>query len=235
MAKKNVKRFDVEDDFTPDELELEGEYEETFDENEDDFDIDVDVNFDDEDEDSADFDEDDEDEDSADFDEDDEDEDSADFDEDDGDDSFHSGIDEEEAASFFDEVDEDVDDLLFIKRTNRKPKLAEGIFSGTIGKPKGERVFPEKFGEKPWTKVTIPFICKNPKSGEAVTVNFFASKSIGENSRLYPILKGIIGSVPDDGFSLKELEGKKVYVKIEHWVSGNGDIWENVVSAKPRR
>ncbi|SMB82674.1 hypothetical protein SAMN00017405_0953 [Desulfonispora thiosulfatigenes DSM 11270] len=142
-------------------------------------------------------------------------------DEDDDDDDFE-----------VDESDEDDDDLFTLKESLRQPKLDETDYLGTVGKPKAEKE-EGKYG--PWVKITLPFIIKNPETGEKVTVPFVANRSMDPRSRLYSILKGILGAAPTSGFNLKGVEGKKVRVSIEHRTDEKGNVWENVIVVRPFR
>lgn len=126
-------------------------------------------------------------------------------------------------------VDDD-EDLFRVNLPKRKAKLEEDDYDATIGQIKAERVKNGKYG--PWTKVIIPFEIKSPVTAEVVSVPFVANKSMSENSRLLPIIKGAWGRVPDEGFSLKQLEGKKVRVSIEYRVDDKGNVWENVASVR---
>lgn len=131
-----------------------------------------------------------------------------------------------------DNIDDDDEDLFAMVKPKRKAKLPENVYSAQVGDVNAEKMDRGKFG-KPWIRVTIPFNIKHPKTGEIVTVPFFANKSTGKNSRLYPIIKGILGRVPDEEYSLKHLIGKKVQVVIEHNEDDDGNIWENIVLVRP--
>lgn len=144
------------------------------------------------------------------------------------------GVDENEEDDDFlelEESDEDDDDLFMLKESLRQPKLDEDDYLGTIGKVEAERVESGKYG--PWVKITLPFIVKNPTTGEKVTVQFVANRSMDPKSRLYPILKGILGIAPSSGFNLKSVEGKKVKVSIEHRTDEKGNVWENIMAVRP--
>lgn len=137
---------------------------------------------------------------------------------------------EEEEELFEEEQDEDDEDLFRVNMPKRKAKLDEDDYESIIGKIKVEKVKDGKYG--PWVRVTIPFKINNPETGEIITVHFVANKSMGEKSRLLPVIKGALGRVPDEGFSLKQLEGKKVRASIEHSIDDKGNVWENVVSVR---
>lgn len=158
------------------------------------------------------------------------------FDDDSDDDEDVNHADEEEEDDLFSDEDDDEDDedLFMMKSPKRKAKLPEGEHLAKVGDIKVEKMPKGRF-DKPWTRVTIPFEIKHPKTGETITVPFFANKSTGKNSRLYPIIKGIFGHVPEDNYSLKDLIGKKVRVEIEHNQDDEKNVWENVVLVRPYR
>lgn len=157
--------------------------------------------------------------------------DDVDFEDDDID--LDEGTDEKEEDEFLDlEESDDDDDLFTLKESLRQPKLDEDDYLGTVGKPKAKKE-EGKYG--PWVKITLPFIIKHPETGEKITVPFIANRSMDPRSRLYPILKGILGVAPTSGFNLKSVEGKKVKVSIEHRPDEKGNVWENVIAVRPLR
>jgi hypothetical protein len=129
------------------------------------------------------------------------------------------------------EEDDNEEDLFKMVKPKRKAKLPEADYPAVVGEVKVEKKTTGDYG--PWVKTEIPFKIKHPKTGETITVPFFASKSTNKKSRLYPIIKGILGNVPDDEYSLKDLEGKKVCVTIEHREDGEGSVWDNVILVRP--
>jgi hypothetical protein len=94
-----------------------------------------------------------------------------------------------------------------------------------------ERKLAGKYG-KPWVNIGLKFKIKNPDTGEYVEVTFNANKSLDPKSRLYPIVKGILGAEPGDNFNLKELEGKKAKISIEHRTDSEGNVWDNIVAVR---
>lgn len=158
-----------------------------------------------------------------------------DHDHDDGDFDDGSELDEDELDfddDIFEEAEEDDDDLLTLKESLREAKLDEDDYLATVGMPTAEKE-EGKFG--PWVKITLPFIIKSPETGEMVTVPFVANRSMDPKSRLYPILKGILGAAPSSGINLKSVEGKRVKVSIEHRTDEKGNVWENVIAARQIR
>lgn len=123
------------------------------------------------------------------------------------------------------------EDMFIVTETLRKPKLAEGNYPALIGKLQAKKMSGDSGN---WIAITLPFNIRHPKTGETVTVNFISSKSLKPKSRLYPIVRGILGAEPGEQFDLRCLQGKKVFVQIEHRTVDSGDIWENVTSVKPR-
>jgi len=120
--------------------------------------------------------------------------------------------------------------LLVLEDSKRIPKLEEDEYTARIGLVTAEQVTVGQFG--PWVKVTIPFKINIPDSLESLTVNFVANKSIAPSSRMYPIIKGILGKSPENGFTLSEINGKKVKVMIEHRTDADGNVWENIASVR---
>ncbi|GEM_PF-6382094 len=127
------------------------------------------------------------------------------------------------------EIKEEDNDLLILNSNQHEPVLNEGEYEAIVGRISAEEADGE-FG--PYVKVTIPFNIVNPVDGEAVTIRFMANRSMSRKGKLYPIVKGILGSIPPVAFNLRELEGKEVYVTIKHKSDNRGGIWENVVAAR---
>lgn len=111
----------------------------------------------------------------------------------------------------------------------RGPRLPEGEYQAKVGRISAERM-QGAYGE--WIKITIPFIIFSEEILDNIAVCFRASKSLRPDGRMYPIVKGILGTEPESGFDFKRLEGKVVKVVLEHQADKYGDIWENVVSVK---
>ncbi len=146
----------------------------------------------------------------------------------DDEDSFEGSEDDEEIE---DEETDDGDDLFTVKKGKRKSKLEERDYIALLTKVLAERKLAGKYG-KPWVNIGLRFKIKNPDTGEYVEVTFNANKSIDPKSRLYPIVKGILGAEPGDNFNLKELEGKKAKVSIEHSTDSEGNVWDNIVAVR---
>lgn len=127
-------------------------------------------------------------------------------------------------------VDDDEEDLLTLEAPpKREAQLPKGDYIAQVGKVTAER----KIGEtgKSWIKATIPFNIKK-SGGGTITIPFIASKNILPTGRLYPILEGILGEPPEPGFNLRQIEGKRVKVKIGHNEDSNGNVWEEILAVK---
>lgn len=125
------------------------------------------------------------------------------------------------------------ENLYVLDEPTRKPKLPEGNYPGTVGRVKAEKMASGKYG--PWIQITLPFHIKRPETGEPIEVRFVANKSMSFTSRLFPIVKGILGKAPETGFNLRELEGQSVTVGIEHNTDAKGNVWDNVAFVRPLR
>lgn len=119
------------------------------------------------------------------------------------------------------------DELYTFSVTKRKPVLEVGKYLAEVGRPSAE-----KMGDshKYWVRLTIPFKIK-ADSG-STTVLFMASKSLNRKGRLYPIIRGILGRHPSDGFDLRSLEGREVRVEVGHNEDEYGNVWEQILSVE---
>ena len=136
---------------------------------------------------------------------------------------------DEEVADDEDEIDDD--DLFTVKKEKRKPIFQEGDYNARLTEVLADRRLTGKYG-KPWVNIGFKFKVKNPETGEYIEITFNANKSLDEKSRLYPIVKGILGAEPGDNFNLKQLEGKKAKISIEHSTDSEGNVWDNIVAAR---
>jgi hypothetical protein len=137
----------------------------------------------------------------------------------DGDEVGHSGDDEEAEE----------DDLLTLKDTKRTPRLGKGHYTARIGRITAALRTGE--GGDTWVVATVPFEIPG-KTGKPVTVFFKASTNLNPNGRMYPLVTGILGYEPEAGYSLRNLQGRQVRVEIDHRQDPNGNVWEEVISAK---
>ncbi|RQN12302.1 hypothetical protein EHW71_03535 [Clostridium butyricum] len=154
------------------------------------------------------------------------------FNDDDSDEEVEEPADDEDSLEGSeDEETDDEDDLFTVKKEKRKPKLEEEDYIGLLTEVLAERKLAGKYG-KPWVNIGLKFKIKNPDTGEYVEVTFNANKSLDPKSRLYPIVKGILGAEPGDNFNLKELEGKKAKISIEHRTDSEGNVWDNIVAVR---
>ncbi|WP_027400086.1 hypothetical protein [Anaerovorax odorimutans] len=119
------------------------------------------------------------------------------------------------------------EDLFVVTNTKREPKIQEGEYIATVKAILAdEKVSSEN---NKWIRITLIFAIENSDFDDPVEIKFFASKNLNKMSRLYPIVKGIIGYEPEDNFNLKTLKDKKTKVLIKHKVDDKEDVWENVV------
>ena len=125
-----------------------------------------------------------------------------------------------------------VDDLLIVRTYSEYPQLPTGEYTALIGKISGCR---EEGIYGKYVKLTIPFLVKDPDSDDTITINFQSSNSMHPSGRLAPIIKGILGEMPDANFNLVDLEGAKVKVKLDDYMSPSGNIRSSVVSARKFR
>ena len=132
--------------------------------------------------------------------------------------------------SIQDEFEND-EDLFIVSNEKRQSKLDEDAYIAHLMEVTGEKKPPGKYG-KPWVNIGLKFKIKNKETGEIVEVTFNANKSLDPKSRLYPIVKGILGAEPGDNFNLMELKGMKARVSIEHRTDIEGNVWDNIVSAR---
>lgn len=133
-----------------------------------------------------------------------------------------------------DEIEEEEtedEDLYTAKKEKIVPKLKEGDYLAMLTDVIAERRLSGKFG-KPWVNIGLKFKIKNPDTGEYVEISFNANKSLSTKSRLYPIVKGLLGEEPGDDLNLKELKGKKAWVSIKHTTDTEGNIWANIVTVR---
>ena len=159
-------------------------------------------------------------------------------------DEIEDEVDEDDDSVEEDEADEDDDDepedddetdamedLLMVINEKRKAQLDEGDYIAVLTDVVAEQKLAGKYG-KPWVSIGLKFKIKNRDTQENVEVTFNANRSLDPKSRLYPIVKGILGSEPGDSFNLKELKGKKARVSIEHSTDDEGNVWDNIVAAR---
>lgn len=154
--------------------------------------------------------------------------------EDDIEDDIEETEDEEDIEEIEEEEeieDDETADLFTVIKEKRKSELVEGDYIGIITEVLAERRLDGKYG-KPWVSIGLKFKIKNRDTGKFAEVTFNANKSLDMKSRLYPIVKGILGAEPGDNFNLKELEGKKAKISIEHNTDTEGNVWDNIVAAR---
>lgn len=138
---------------------------------------------------------------------------------------------EEDAFESKRKNDTDGFNLFILEEPKREVLIDAGRYTAKVGEISVTRRVAAN--DSTWFRVKIPFHISDPDTGMLLkTVDFYASKSMDENGRLYPIIKGILGKEPDIGMSLKVLENRKVRVRIEHDEFLSGVTREQIVSVK---
>lgn len=127
----------------------------------------------------------------------------------------------------------DAQDLLVVNEIIRKAELDEGDIPATVIDVQAEMVEEGQYG--PWVKATIVFETKDQYNNSSAEVKFVANRSLNPKSRLFPIVKGIMGKTPEPNFDLRNLLNKRVMITIKHNQDEIGNVWENVVSVRPLR
>ena len=171
------------------------------------------------------------------------------FDELDLDDDSDDGLDDDSDDGLDDDSDDDLDgdsddsdgeqsgddgwdveeDDLFVVKLFKEPQLLpQGWYSARVGRLSMDEKTGNDGGK--WVRVTIPFEIK--KGRENVTVRYFASRNLYPSSRLSRVIEDILGGAPEGAFNLKELEGRRVQVEIDHQSGKDGKAWGNVVAVK---
>lgn len=139
-------------------------------------------------------------------------------------------VDEEEDEKIEDEETDEKNSILIVEKKLAYSNIREGYYNALLTEVVGERKLTGKYG--PWINIGFKFKMKNPDTGEYIEITFNANKSLDPKSRLYPIVKGILGAEPGDNFNLRELEGKKARVSIEQSTDAEGNVWDNIVAAR---
>lgn len=122
-------------------------------------------------------------------------------------------------------------DVYKATRYLKTAKLKEGDAIGEVTNVKAEEMPPRDY-PKLWTRITIEFTVTDDETGEEAIARFMASNNLTPNSRMYPIVEGILGDIPDD-FNFMELVGQKAIVTIKHRIDEHGSVWDNVVATRP--
>ena len=138
--------------------------------------------------------------------------------------------DDDESEEVEAEETETEPDLLTLGQTEKdKTQLPEGKAVATVTGVAATRVA-SKFDDGTYVRVEITLNVKNNESGEVFAKKFFAAK---DSDRLFDLVSGILGFEPEEGFNLKSLINKKTIVVIEHRENAKGELWDEIVSAKP--
>jgi hypothetical protein len=123
------------------------------------------------------------------------------------------------------------DDSLYIaQRELRTAKLAEDHYLSTVSDVLAEKMPPGNFST-PWVRITIYFKICIDQSDNYVLARFISSNNLSSKGRMYPIVKGILGSEPGIDFNFKDLIGRRANVTIKHRTDEDGNVWDNVVEA----
>ena len=144
-------------------------------------------------------------------------------DDDDDDESDDEGAEPSESEA------EEKDLLLMNENDKDRTQLPEGKAVATVTGVAATRVA-SKFDDGTYVRVEITLNVKNNESGEVFAKKFFAAK---DSDRLFDLVSGILGFEPEEGFNLKSLINKKTIVVIEHRENAKGELWDEIVSAKP--
>ncbi|SET51616.1 hypothetical protein SAMN05660297_02630 [Natronincola peptidivorans] len=126
--------------------------------------------------------------------------------------------------------DDDLEDLFILGNSKRRAILDEGNYIAKIGKITAESQATGLYG--PWTKITVPFKINNPKDDKVITVNFVASSHLSPTSKLFILLEEVLGKSPSGQIDIREIEGKKVKVNIEHNLDKLGNEWEAIAEVR---
>ena len=150
---------------------------------------------------------------------------------DDDDDEEESMSEEPSEEVESEEADEETEpDLLTLGQNEKnKTQLPEGKAVATVTGVVATRVA-SKFDDGTYVRVEITLNVKNNESGEVFAKKFFAAK---DSDRLFDLVSGILGFEPEEGFNLKSLINKKTIVVIEHRENAKGELWDEIVAAKP--
>jgi len=111
----------------------------------------------------------------------------------------------------------------------REPALKEGTYSAIVEDVKAKNQQGD-YGN--YILLSIFFKVKGPDKAR-VTVPVRAGMSMNPESRLYRIVKGILGRNPLPGTDLRQLKGLRVRVVIEHQEDARGNVWEDIVEIIP--
>lgn len=136
--------------------------------------------------------------------------------------------DDDESEEVEAEETETEPELLTLGQTD-KTQLPEGKAVATVTGVAATREA-SKYGSGTYVRVEITLNVKNSESGEVFAKKFFAAK---DSDRLFDLVSGILGFEPEEGFNLKSLVNKKAVVVIEHRENPKGELWDEIVSAKP--
>lgn len=120
---------------------------------------------------------------------------------------------------------EKIDYFNLFKGDIKHPSYPEGEASLTIMKCKSEELYGKYSGN-----IKIEFILVDD-SGNQLNQLFFLK--YGKNNNFGKFIYQVLGYEPEDEFSLKELEGKKIIATISHYYNDAGVGYANIAFCKP--
>jgi len=126
------------------------------------------------------------------------------------------------------ETEETVEaDLLMFQPLRRKAALPDGKYHAVIKEITAESR-EGVYGK--FVSIRIKFeICYEEKR---IVINLLTHKDSKPTGKLFKVIKMVLGEVPSNGFDLRNLKGKEVWVEVGHRVDENGNTWEEVLSAE---
>ena len=138
--------------------------------------------------------------------------------------------DDEDAADEAEPEAENEADLLVLDQNDKdRTQLPEGKALATVTNVAASHVA-SKYDNGTYVRVELTLAVENRETRENFAKKFYAAKGSG---RLFDLVSGILGEEPDEGFNLKSLLKKKTIVVVEHRENSKGELWDEIVSAKP--
>lgn len=107
----------------------------------------------------------------------------------------------------------------------RQPNYPEGKTYLTIMKCKSDEMYGKYLGN-----LKIEFILQDDLGNQLNQMFFLKS---GKNNNFGKFIYQVLGYEPEDEFSLKELEGKKIIATIAHYYNDTGAGYANIAFCKP--
>lgn len=107
----------------------------------------------------------------------------------------------------------------------RQPSYSEGEVNLTIIKCKSENIYGKNSGN-----IKIEFILQDDAGNQLVQM--FILKN-GRNNNFAKFIYQVLGYEPEDEFSLKKLESKRILATISHFYNDAGIGYANIAFCKP--